>query len=205
MSSVTRHPTSRRQKQGGLSDLVIDLLAFVDELKAPGQKYAQAQQKRLDEKRKALIEAARRIEMKLRALPAEGAVAAQGPLARAHARGADFRAGVLAKPDMWSGEDIARRLAVTRQAVDKKRLAGELFALSWGQRKLLYPAWQAEPGVFEHMKPVLAILRKEDPWTIYRFFTTPEATAGEQTPLDMLRKGKAAEVVRAARAFVDRG
>ena len=54
------------------------------------------------------------------------------------------------------------------------------------------------------MKPILSIMHDEDPWSIFRFFTTPAEAFGGETPLDMLRKGKAAQVMKAAENFVDR-
>jgi hypothetical protein len=125
-------------------------------------------------------------------------------LDEARARGAAFRAAIMDQPYMWTGEDVANRLGVSRQAIDKKRQSGELFALSWGSNRVLYPSWQVELEVFPHMKAVLGALQGADPWTVFRFFTTPEASGGDQTPLDMLRKGMATQVLEAARAFGER-
>jgi hypothetical protein len=125
-------------------------------------------------------------------------------LAEAQARGAEFRSEIMSQPFMVTGEDIAKRLGISRQAVDRKRQAAELFALSWGSKRVLYPAWQIEPNVLLSMKSILGILGAHDAWSIFRFFTSPEASSGDQTPLEMLRAGKAQEVLAAARSFADR-
>jgi hypothetical protein len=130
---------------------------------------------------------------------------ADDALRRARGRGADYRSSTLARPDMLSGQEVAKRLRVTRQAVAKKRAAGDLFALSWGSRKLRYPAWQLEPSVLgDPLKNVLAVLGREDPWAVYRWFTTPEAAFSDETPLDALIAGRAEDVLKAARAYADR-
>jgi len=126
-------------------------------------------------------------------------------LQRARDRGASYRTGVIARGDMLGSDAVAERLGVSRQAVDKKRRAGELLALSWGSRRLHYPAWQLEPGILgEALKRVLAPLKGEDPWLIYRFFTTPEAALADATPLEALRAARVDEVVAAAQAYADR-
>lgn len=130
---------------------------------------------------------------------------ADDALRKARERGADYRSAILASPDMLSGEEVAKRLRITRQAVAKKRAAGELFALAWGSRKLRYPSWQLEPVVFgEPLKNVLAALTGEDPWAVYRWFTTPEAAFSDDTPLSALIAGRAEDVLKAARSYADR-
>lgn len=131
------------------------------------------------------------------------------PLERARKRGADYRAAVLAGPDMLTGEEFGKKLGggITRQAVDAKRKAKEIFALSWGSRRMLYPAWQLETAIFGRpLKRVLAALleKEDDPWVVYRFFTTPEAALGDVTPLEALRRGRIDEVVSAAEVFANR-
>jgi len=130
---------------------------------------------------------------------------ASGELAKARDRGAEYRVNALRAGNTLSAEDIAGRLQLTRQGIDKKRTNGELFALSWGSRKLHYPAWQLEPGILgEPLKRVLAPLKEEDPWNIYRFLTTPEALLGDATPLNALREGRVDQVEKAAIAFASR-
>jgi hypothetical protein len=131
------------------------------------------------------------------------------PLGRARKRGADYRAAVLGGSDMLTGEEFGKKLGggLTRQAVAAKRKAKEIFALSWGSRKMLYPAWQLETAIFGYpLKRVLAALleKEDDPWVVYRFFTTPEAVLGDVTPLEALRSGRVDEVVSAAEAFANR-
>jgi hypothetical protein len=129
------------------------------------------------------------------------------PLAKARLRGAlAQRELVAADGGALSGAEIATLLGVSRQAVDKRRKAGQLLAVELPRRGYLYPAWQVtDAGVLPGVVEVLAALRDHDPWAQARFFVTGSTRLGGKRPLDRLRRGDVEAVLRAARAFGEHG
>jgi hypothetical protein len=133
-----------------------------------------------------------------------------GPLDKARLRGAIAQRELLsADGGALSGAEVAARLGVTRQAVDKRRKAGQLLAVELPRRGLRYPAWQlagTRPGgVLPGVVEALAALRDHDSWAQARFFVTGNVRLGGKRPLDRLRRGDVAAVLRAAHAFGDHG
>lgn len=129
------------------------------------------------------------------------------PLARARARGALAQREMLAVdgPPLRVGE-VAHRLGISRQAVDKRRQAARLLAVSLGARTFLYPAWQfTETGVLPGLEQVLQILGDSPPWARLRFFVSGNHRLGEERPLDALRRGHLDKVITAAEAFGEHG
>lgn len=125
-------------------------------------------------------------------------------IAAALARGQSYRAGLLADPRlMLSSEALAGRLGVTRMTVNNWRDEGKLLALRNGANDYRYPAWQAEDAIRAVMPALLRALSGVDPWDAYRFFTTVDGYLG-RTPLEALRAGSAAKVLRGARGFAER-
>jgi hypothetical protein len=129
------------------------------------------------------------------------------PLAKARLRGLARRDALLeAEGGALSSESFAERLHVTRQAVDKRRLAGKLLALDIGRRGYLYPTWQLVPeGVLPGLEDTLEALRAHPPLAKARFFLDTNARLGGDRPLDLLRRGEVAPVLRAATAFAEQG
>jgi hypothetical protein len=129
------------------------------------------------------------------------------PLARARAR------GLLAQKELLdfdgpalSGADVARVLKVSRQAVDKRRLAGKLLGVSTGTRSYRYPAWQlTATGILPGLEDVLAELRSEPAWARLRFFVSGNHRLADKTPTEWLRRGRIEPVLEAARAFGEQG
>jgi hypothetical protein len=130
---------------------------------------------------------------------------ASDPLARARLR------GELAMRELLTGDggalpasEVANVLGISRQAVDKRRKAGQLLAVTLPRRGLQYPAWQfgERGGTPAGLVEVLGALRMHDPWSQARFFVSGNDRLGGDRPLDRLRAGQALEpVLQAARAY----
>jgi hypothetical protein len=129
------------------------------------------------------------------------------PLGKARLRGALAQRELLSGDGgALSGAEVATLLGVSRQAVDKRRKAGQLFAVELPRRGYLYPAWQLTgTGVLPGVAEVLAALRHLDPWAQARFFVSGNARLGGKRPLDRLRRGDLDAVLRAAGAFDEHG
>lgn len=125
----------------------------------------------------------------------------------ARARGLGMRARLLEEEGgLLSGEQAAARLGVSRQAVDKRRRAGTLLAIERPSRGLGYPAWQfPDDGRLPGLSETLRALGDEPPIAKQRFFLSGNHRLGEARPLDLLRAGRVAEVVQAARAAGEHG
>jgi len=136
-----------------------------------------------------------------------GTLALGGPLAPALLRGIDARARLLATEGRPLGAvEVARLLGVTPQAVNKRRLANTLLALSTGKRGYLYPSWQLRDGaVLPGLEHVLRALRGHDAWMRLAFFLTGDARLDGRTPLAALRAGHGERVLGAARAYGEQG
>ncbi len=132
---------------------------------------------------------------------------APDPLARARTR------GLLAQREMLGVEgppvavgQVAQHLRISRQAVDKRRQAGKLLAVSPGSRSFLYPGWQfTETGVLTGLQGTLQALAAHPPWACLRFFVTGNHRLGGKRPLDLLREGRVEKVLKAAKAFGEHG
>jgi hypothetical protein len=126
------------------------------------------------------------------------------PLAMARLRGhVAMRELLNADGGALAASQVADLLGISRQAVDKRRKAGQLFAVALPRRGLLYPAWQfAETGTtLAGLVEVLAALRGHDGWAQARFFVTSSDRLEGKRPLDQLREGALETVLVAARAF----
>lgn len=80
------------------------------------------------------------------------------PLAPARIRGLRARERLLAaEGGTCSVQEVADLLGLTRQAVDKRRKAGKLLAVTMGKQWHVFPAWQFVPsGVLPGVEDVLA-------------------------------------------------
>jgi len=124
------------------------------------------------------------------------------PLAKARARGIGLRQRILARDDMLTLAQAAQALGLTPPAVNDRFRAGRLIALEAGARGRRYPAWQFEDEIAgAPLGAVLQALKGLDLWTVYRFFTTPDAALEDETPLDVLRRGEVEAAVEAAKLF----
>jgi hypothetical protein len=105
-----------------------------------------------------------------------------------------------------TSERVAEVLDVSRQAVDKRRAAGQLLALTQGKRGNSYPGFQFEDGkTLKGLEEVLVNLRSLAPWMQLRFFTSPNERLHQKSPIEVLRKGKFEEIIAAASAMGNKG
>jgi hypothetical protein len=146
----------------------------------------------------------------LRALEEPGAVAAleeDDPLAEARLRGLEMQEQILrAEGGTLTVQKVARRLGITRQAVDKRRRAGRLLALPVGQHRYAYPAWQFGPeGILPGFEDAMADFFEIGVWTRAAFFLGGNTYLDGKRPLDELRLGNIAAVRRAASALGQHG
>jgi hypothetical protein len=129
------------------------------------------------------------------------------PLAMARLRGIEARRRILTdEGGILSAEEVREILIISRQAVDKRRKAGRLIAVSLGRRGFGYPAWQfSEHGILPHLETVLDALKQHDTWTKLVFFTSENAAIGGKRPLDALRSGDVENVLAAACTYGEQG
>jgi hypothetical protein len=134
-------------------------------------------------------------------------LAAEDPIVASKLRGLELRQEMLKKSGgVLSSERVAELLNVSRQAVDKRRAANQLLALTQGRRGYSYPSFQFEDGkTLDGLEEVLNNLIALDPWMQLRFFTSPHERLGNKTPIEALRSGRAGEVVRAASGYGEQG
>ena len=129
------------------------------------------------------------------------------PLAAAKARGIEKQRDLLAAEGGAAGVDeLAGALHISRQAVDKRRRAGKLLAIPRGGHRWLFPAWQVVRGrTVPGLEVVLSALGGRDPWSSLIFFLTPDRLLHDRSPLQALRAGDLAAVVRAAQRYGEQG
>ncbi len=134
-------------------------------------------------------------------------LAAQDPIVAAKLRGFELRQQMLKKADgVLSSGKVAALLKLSRQAVDKRRAANQLLALTQGRRGYSYPSFQFEDGkTLNGLEEVLRNLTALDPWMQLRFFTSPHERLGNKTPIEALRNGRVDHVVSAASGYGEQG
>jgi hypothetical protein len=132
---------------------------------------------------------------------------ASDPLAPARIRGVTAKNELIDRAGgTLSSDDVARALHLTRQAVDKRRRAGRLLALSLGRRGYRYPAFQFDDGgLLAGFERVLVSLKDHDPWTKLAFFVTGRSDLDDQTAVQRLRAGDLDAVLRAASTLGEHG
>lgn len=140
-------------------------------------------------------------------IPEPGEASDEDVIAGAQLRGLEARQRVLeAEGGTLSAEQLARRLRLTRQAVDLRRRNRRLIGLPVGRHGYRYPAWQLGPnGVWPWVPSVIEALAPHDPWQQVFFLRGPHPDLGGQTPLDALRGGRTDEVVALARTYATYG
>lgn len=145
-------------------------------------------------------------ETLVRALEAPGALESlrrEDPLLAAKLRGLRNREQLLSREgEPLTADQAAQALGITRQGVDKRRLAGRLLAVSTGRRGYRYPSWQfTSEGVLPELEAILELLADHDPWMKLAFFVNANAALSGETPLAELRRGNSEPVKRAARLY----
>lgn len=134
-------------------------------------------------------------------------LAANDPILEAKLRGLEVRQEMLKKSGgALTSEKVAEVLKISRQAVDKRRAANQLLALTQGRRGYSYPSFQFEDGkTLSGLDRVLETLNALDPWMQLSFFTTPHERLSGKAPLDVLRKGRIEDVVSVASGYGEQG
>lgn len=123
------------------------------------------------------------------------------PLAAARLRGLRARQQLLeAEGGTVSGQKLAQAIGISRQAIDKRRLANTLIGIDLGERGYAYPVWQIG---LAGLDLVLAELGDLAPWAQALFFLSPNNWLEGETPLAALRRGERDAVLTAARHFGD--
>ena len=134
-------------------------------------------------------------------------LAAQDPIVASKLRGFELRQEMLKKAEgVLSSEKVAELLNLSRQAVDKRRAANQLLALTQGRRGYSYPSFQFEDGkTLDGLEAVLKHLSALDPWMQLRFFISPHERLGSKTPIEALRSGRVSDAVRTASGYGEQG
>lgn len=150
------------------------------------------------------------LDVVLSALGSEAALAPLAradPLARARLRGIEERRRLLsAEGGSIGAQEVARLLHVSRQAVHKRQRAGRLLGVDCGRHGLAFPVWQFGPeGVIPGLEEVLDALQGWEPWSQLAFLLSESDALGGETPLEALRQGDMAAVLRAARTLGEQG
>jgi hypothetical protein len=129
------------------------------------------------------------------------------PLANARLRGIHARRQLLqAEGGTIQASEAAAILGISRQAVDKRRQAGTLLAISVGGHGYHYPAWQFDQsGVIGGLESVLKALARHDEWMKLAFFVNANVRLNGESPLQRLRLGDIESVVDAASAYGEHG
>ena len=143
----------------------------------------------------------------LSSAPWTSELAAEDPIVAAKLRGFALRQEMLNKAGgvLGSGK-VAELLNLSRQAVDKRRAANQLLALTQGRRGYSYPSFQFEDGkTLRGLDEVLGNLSALDPWMQLRFFTSAHERLGSQTPVEALRGGRVGAVAQAASGYGEHG
>jgi hypothetical protein len=134
-------------------------------------------------------------------------LAANDPILEAKLRGLEARQQMLKKSGgALTSEKVAEILKISRQAVDKRRAANQLLALTQGRRGYSYPSFQFEDGkTLPGLDQILVELSTLDPWMQLNFFTTPHERLSGKAPLDVLRKGRLEDVLSIASGYGEQG
>lgn len=145
----------------------------------------------------------------IRDVAAIGAEIASGepdPLTAAFLRGAETKRALLrAEGGVLSAPQLAGHLGITPQGLGKRRERNQVFWLETGGG-YVYPAFQVGPaGLLPGIREVLDAFEETDPWARANFMLTGDARLGGRRPIDVLRDGDVAAVVRAARGYGEHG
>jgi hypothetical protein len=105
-----------------------------------------------------------------------------------------------------SAEKVGEVLGISRQAVEKRRQAGKLLALTIGRHGYRYPVWQLnESGTLPGLEQVLRVLSSHDQWMQTAFFVSKNPRLNNRTPKEMLEAGEIERVLNAASVYGEHG
>ncbi|AHI24906.1 hypothetical protein H845_961 [Komagataeibacter xylinus E25] len=125
-------------------------------------------------------------------------------LARAKARGKALAARIVARDDMVTAEELARRMGTTRVTVNARRRTRQLIGLEGTTRGYRYPTWQLDSdgrplAVIANLFSTLG----DSPWTIYRFLTQQHPELEGRTALTALQAGEVDRVLSVATGIAE--
>jgi hypothetical protein len=129
------------------------------------------------------------------------------PLAPAFIRGIEAQRRLLDEHGgTLTAQQVAGILGISRQAVEKRRRAQTLIALTTGRHGYRYPVWQfTKSGVLPGLADVLQVLAPHDEWMQAAFFVGKNPRLGDQTPIEMLKAGKLKRVLGVAQTYGEHG
>jgi hypothetical protein len=129
------------------------------------------------------------------------------PLAPAFIRGIEAKRRLIEENGgALTAEEVANSLGITRQAVDKRRRAGKLLAITTGRHGYRYPVWQFnQSGTLPGLENVLGFLSDHDEWMKLAFFVGQNPRLDGQSPVEALRAGNTQRVLTAAEAYGEHG
>ncbi len=133
---------------------------------------------------------------------------AEDPLTAAKLRGLKRKQLMLEQAGgTMTSEEVGGMLGISRQGVDKRRGANQLFALTPGKRGYAYPRFQLNENgtTLPGLEEVLRQLQSLDPWMQLIFFTSANEQLGGKTPIKALQGGHLEKVVQATRGFGEQG
>jgi hypothetical protein len=123
-------------------------------------------------------------------------------LAAAIARGERLRRQMsLAEGGAITCAETACLLRISEAAVLKRWRDHRL--IGWTKRTdTLFPVWQFKGRkLLAGVEAVLRIFRSDEHWRVMAYFLCERLSLQERRPLDLLRSGKVAEVIRHAKAY----
>jgi len=128
------------------------------------------------------------------------------PLTRAFLRGSEMKREMLrAEGGALSTQKLAGHLGITPQGLGRKRERNQVFWLDVGDG-YVYPAFQVgKNGLLRGIREVLDAFTVDDPWMRVNFMLTGDIRLGGRRPIDLLRKGKIDDVIKAAAAYGEHG
>lgn len=116
--------------------------------------------------------------------------------------GEDSKQSELARTDMLTLSAASVVAGCSAQTLSRLRRANQVLALplrrgrSPGYR---YPAFQFEAAVREQMPQLLDVFGRGRPWQLYDFLMRAEPLLEGRLPLDLLRCGRAHDILRIAK------
>ncbi|CAN5892216.1 hypothetical protein BH23GEM7_BH23GEM7_14560 [soil metagenome] len=139
--------------------------------------------------------------------PALAQVEGPDPLAEAMAQAATVKRDLLQQAGgTFTTEEVAERLGISRQAVDKRRGKGTLLAVSSGTGAYLFPRFQFDDqGAIAGLGRLLPALPMKNPWTQLAFLLRNAPELGGRTALEALRDRDVQDVLDLAEGFGDQG
>lgn len=123
------------------------------------------------------------------------------------ARGRRQQRAQLRAVGMLSPREAAAFSQIPARTLRRMRTIGQLLGLSAPgvMRGVRYPAWQFEPAIRRVLPDILTAFGKSRMWQAHDFLTYAEPLLAGRMPLDEIRAGRAADVLRILRAAADLG